>query len=60
VRPDQVFAAASPRSEAFKMWLSTTTDPDYATISKLLIESHRALHTGLTRARAARVPAAAR
>jgi hypothetical protein len=54
VRPDQVFDAAAPRAEAFKMWLLTTTDPDYQTIGKLLIESHRALRTGLERARAAR------
>jgi hypothetical protein len=57
MRPDQVFAAASPRAEAFKMWLLTPVDPDYATITKLLIESHRALRIGLERARTPRTVA---
>lgn len=54
VRPDQVFDAAAPRAEAFKMWLAPGPDPDYQTIGKLLIESHRALRAGLERARAPR------
>lgn len=54
VRPDQVFDAAAPRAEAFKMWLTGGTDPDYQTINKLLIESHRALRAGLERARTPR------
>jgi hypothetical protein len=54
VRPDQVFSAAAPRASAFKMWISTTIDPDYPTIAKLLIESHRALRLDLERARAPR------
>jgi len=43
-----------PRAEAFKMWLMAPVDPDYQTIGKLLIESHRALRAGLDRARAPR------
>jgi len=54
VRPDQVYDAAVPRAEAFKMWLMAPVDPDYQTIGKLLIESHRALRAGLDRARAPR------
>ena len=54
VRPDQVFAAAAPRAEAFKMWVAPGIEPDYPTITKLLIESHRSLHLGLQRARAPR------
>jgi hypothetical protein len=36
------------------MWLAPGPDPDYQTIGKLLIESHRALRAGLERARAPR------
>ena len=54
VRPDQVVAATTPRADAFKIWLAPGIEPDYTTISKLLIESHRALRLGLERARAPR------
>lgn len=54
LRPDQVFDAARPRAEAFKMWLMGGPDPDYQTISKLLVESHRALRVALGRARTPR------
>jgi len=54
VRPDQVFAAAAPRAEAFKMWMAPSVEPDYPTINKLLIESHRTLRLSLQRARAPR------
>jgi hypothetical protein len=55
--PDLMFAAAAPRAEAFKLWLSTAVDPDYPTITKLLTESYRALRVGLQRAQTRR-PAA--
>jgi hypothetical protein len=49
LRPDQVYAAAAPRAEAFKVWLSPNVDPDYPTITKLLSESYRALRLSLQR-----------
>jgi hypothetical protein len=57
LRPDQVYAATAPRAEAYKMWISSGPDPDYATIGRLLIESYRALQLALQRAHAPR-PAA--
>ncbi len=54
LRPDQVYAATAPRAEAYKMWITSGTDPDYATIGKLLVESYRALQLTLQRAHAPR------
>jgi hypothetical protein len=57
LRPDQVYVAAAPRAEAYKMWISSRADPDYATIGRLLVESYRNLKLVLQRVRAPR-PAA--
>lgn len=54
LRPDQVYAATASRAEAYKMWITSGADPDYATIGKLLIESYRNLQLILQRVHAPR------
>lgn len=43
MRSDQMFTAAASRAQAFKLMITSTTDPDWAEISKLVEESYVAL-----------------
>jgi hypothetical protein len=47
LRPDQMFAAAAPRAEAFKLMITTDVDPDWPGILALLEQSYRALQQAL-------------
>lgn len=47
LRSDQMFAAAQPRAEAFKMLITTQGDPDWPAILALLEQSYTALQRAL-------------
>jgi hypothetical protein len=47
LRTDQMFAAAQPRAEAFKMMITSEGDPDWPAILALLEQSYTALQRAL-------------
>lgn len=47
LRSDQMFAAAQPRAEAFKMMITSEADPDWPAILALLEQSYVALQRAL-------------
>lgn len=47
LRPDQMFAAAAPRAEAFKIMITSDVDPDWPGIQALLEQSYAALRHAL-------------
>ena len=52
LRSDQMFSAAAGRAEAFKIMITSTTDPDWPGIRQLLEESYGVLQKTLTSASA--------
>lgn len=48
LRPNQMFAAAAPRAEAFKMMITGGADPDWPAILALLEQSYVALRQALS------------
>lgn len=47
MRPDQMFAAAAPRAEAFKIMITSEGDPDWASVLALLEQSYGELRQAL-------------
>jgi hypothetical protein len=47
MRPDQMFAAAAPRAEAFKLMITSDVDPDWPAILAFLEQSYTALKQAL-------------
>lgn len=52
MRSDQMFTPAASRAQAFKLMITSTTDPDWPGITELLIESYASLQKTLQGSRA--------
>lgn len=52
MRSDQMFTPAASRAQAFKLMITSTTDPDWPGITELLIESYASLQKTLRGSRA--------
>lgn len=52
MRSDQMFTPAASRAQAFKLMITSTTDPDWPGITELLIESYTSLQKALLGSRA--------
>ena len=54
MRSDQMFTPAASRAQAFKLMITSTTDPDWPGITELLIESYASLQKTLQGSRTGR------